>query len=79
MSHTGESLHLSFKPTLCSSPHPALPVPLSSNRTSALQASVEARTIRNKGIVHTKIKIDIIYLCHSSTVNTKGSFEECSL
>lgn len=53
----------------------------------SLQASVQARTIRNKGIVHTKMKITTIYSCLHvipspygllSFLNTKQRLGECS-
>lgn len=91
MSHSTESLHLclhpSFKPTLCSSLLTLHFLSLCVLQPQSLQASVEARTIRNKGIVHTKMKITTIYSCPHVipspygllfSVNTKRSLEECS-
>ncbi len=73
MSHSSEPLHLclhlSFKPSLCSSLLTLRFLSLCVLQPQSLQASVEAGTVY-AGLLHTKMKIVIIFSprCHSKPI-----------
>lgn len=72
MSHSSEPLHLSFKPSLCSTLLTPRFLSLCVLQPQSLQASIEAGTVYAglKGVIHTKMKIVIICSpwCHSKPV-----------